>query len=72
MQNIFTQNNIVLLGIDGGYIYGTTPAGKRFVIQQNHGTQKRSNENYSLWIAGPGTVITSGSVSACIEKIKAF
>lgn len=54
--------------LEGRY-YGTTPNGKRFVIDRNHGWTQRSLHCYTLYMDGQ-TWFTSGEFWRCYMEIK--
>ena len=56
------------INLEGRY-YGTTPKGKRFVIDRNHGWTQRSLHCYTLYMDGQ-TWFTSGEFWRCYMEIK--
>lgn len=54
---------------NGSYKIGTTPNGKKWMLEMNNGWTMRSRHCGSLYIEGQGTVFTSGTLARAFERI---
>ena len=54
---------------NGAFKEGTTPNGKRWVLEMNSGWTERSRHCGTLTIEGEGTIFTSGTIAKAFEYI---
>ena len=54
---------------NGAFKEGTTPNGKKWVLEMNSGWTERSRHCGTLTIEGEGTIFTSGTIAKAFEYI---